>query len=114
MSLGNGVWVIALAAMALCSARAWRRIDANAWAPLQWAPDGFPLLRCRREFVVTFTPVLSMTAGLQLADGVRDGQIYGPGWAALRLIAPVLLAIAHHLHLTAVVATLKAEGGLKA
>ena len=33
--------------MAWCSARAWRRMDAEAWAPLQWGRDGRPVMRAQ-------------------------------------------------------------------
>lgn len=112
-ALADGIWALALAAMALCSARAWRRIDAEAWAPLQWDRDGRPVMRAQRDLAVAFTPIAATVGGLLLAAGARLGDPSETGWVALRLIAPLLLVIAHQLHLKGALKTLKAEGGLR-
>jgi hypothetical protein len=107
------VWTAALAVMVLCSARAWRRMDAEAWAPLQWGRDGRPVMRAQRDLAVAFTPMVAMASGLLLAAGARLGDSSETGWAALRLVAPILLAITHQVHLKGALKTLKAEGGLR-
>lgn len=112
-ALADGVWALALAVMTLCSIRAWRRMDAEAWAPLQWARDGRPVMRAQRDLAVAFTPLVAMAAGLLLAAGARLGDASETGWVALRLAAPVLLAISHQIHLKGALKTLKAEGGLR-
>jgi hypothetical protein len=112
-ALADGVWAVALIVMALCSARAWRRMDSEAWAPLQWGRDGQPLMRAQRDLAVAFTPMVAMAGGLLLAAGARLGDASQTGWVALRLAAPVLLAIAHQMHLKGALKTLKAEGGLR-
>jgi hypothetical protein len=106
------VWAAALAVMALCSARAWRRMDAEAWAPLQWNRHGKPVMRAQRDLAVAFTPMAAMAGGLLLAAGARLGDP-STGWALTRLIAPLLLAVAHQAHLRGALTTLKAEGGLR-
>lgn len=113
IELADAVWAIAIAVMALCSARAWRRMDAGAWAPLQWDRDGQPVMRAQRDLAVTFTPLAAMAGGLLLAAGARLGDPSETGWAATRLAAPLLLAIAHQAHLLGALKTLKAEGGLR-
>ena len=112
-ALADGVWAAALAVMTLCSARAWRRMDAEAWAPLQWGRDGRPMMRAQRDLAVAFTPMVAMAAGLLLAAGARLGDPSEIGWAALRLSAPLLLVITHQMHLKGALKTLKAEGGLR-
>ena len=112
-ALADGVWAVALVVMILCSVRAWRRMDAEAWAPLQWGRDGRPVMRAQRDLAVAFTPMVAMASGLLLAAGARLGDPSQTGWAALRLAAPVLLAITHQMHLKGALKTLKAEGGLR-
>jgi hypothetical protein len=111
--LADGVWAAALMVMVMCSVRAWRRIDAEAWAPLQWGRDGRPVMRAQRDLAVAFTPLVAMAGGLLLAAGARLGDPSEPGWAALRLAAPIVLAITHQLHMKGALKTLKAEGGLR-
>ena len=113
-ALADGVWAAALIVMALCSVRAWRRIDAEAWAPLQWNRHGKPVMRAQRDLAVAFTPLAAMAGGLLLAAGARLGDPSETGWAVTRLLAPLLLAIAHQAHLRGALKTLKAEGGLRA
>ena len=48
------------------------------------------------------------------STGARLGDPSQTGWVTLRLVAPVLLAITHQLHLKGALKTLKAEGGLRA
>jgi hypothetical protein len=112
-ALADGVWAVALVVMAWCSARAWRRMDAETRAPLQWSRDGRPLVRAQRDLAVTITPLAAMAAGLLLAAGARLGDPSQIGWVVLRLIAPVLLAVAHEVHLNGALKTLKAEGRLR-
>jgi hypothetical protein len=112
-ALADGVWAAALLVMAVCSARAWRRMDAEAWAPLQWGRDGRPVMRAQRDLAVAFTPMVAMASGLLLAAGARLGDPSETGWAVLRLTTPLLLMIAHQMHLKGALKTLKAEGGLR-
>jgi hypothetical protein len=112
-ALADGVWAAALMVMVLCSARAWRRMDAAAWAPLQWGRDGRPVMRAQRDLAVAFTPMVAMAGGLLLAAGARLGDPSEVGWVTVRLAAPVLLMITHQLHLKNALKTLKAEGGLR-
>jgi hypothetical protein len=112
-ALADGVWTAALLVMMACSARAWRRMDAEAWAPLQWSRDGRPVMRAQRDLAVAFTPLVAIAAGLLMAAGARLGDPSQTGWVALRLVAPVLLMIAHQAHLGGALKTLKAEGGLR-
>jgi hypothetical protein len=114
VGLADAVWALALVAMALCSVHAWRRMDAEAWAPLQWTRDGRPLMRAQRDLVVAFTPMAALAAGLLLAAGARLGDPSQIGWDLVRLAAPLLLVAAHQLHLDGVIKTLKHEGGLRA
>ena len=111
--LADGVWAAAMVVMILCSARAWRRMTADAWAPLQWGRDGRPVMRAQRDLAVAFTPMVAMAGGLLLAAGARLGDPSQTGWVALRLVAPVLLAITHQMHLKGALKTLKAEGALR-
>jgi len=112
-ALADGVWTAAIVVMMLCSARAWRRMDAEAWAPLQWSRDGRPVMRAQRDLAVAFTPLVAMAAGLLMAAGARLGDASETGWTAVRLVAPVMLVLAHQAHLRGALKTLKAEGGLK-
>ena len=112
-ALADGVWAAALLVMALCSLRAWRRIDAEAWAPLQWGRDGRPVMRAQRDLAVGFTPLVAMAGGLLLAAGARLGDGSQIGWTLIRLTAPVMLAVLHQAHMRGAVKTLKAEGGLR-
>jgi len=112
-ALADGVWAVALVVMTLCSARAWRQMDAEAWAPLQWGRDGQPVMRAQRDLAVAFTPLVAMAGGLLFAAGARLGDPSEIGWVALRLTAPLLLAISHQMHLNSALKTLKAEGGLR-
>ena len=112
-ALADGVWAGALLVMALCSLRAWRRMDAEAWAPLQWGRDGRPVMRAQRDLAVGFTPLVAMAGGLLLAAGARLGDDSQIGWTLIRLAAPVMLAILHQAHMKGAVKTLKAEGGLR-
>lgn len=112
-ALADGVWALALMVMTLCSVRAWRRMDAEAWAPLQWGRDGQPVMRAQRDLAVAFTPLVAVAGGLLLAAGARLGDPSETGWVAVRLITPVLLAVAHQMHLKGALKTLKAEGGLR-
>ncbi len=111
--LADVVWALSVAAMILVSAKAWRRIDAEAWAPLQWSRDGRPLMRAQRDLAVAFTPLVALAGGLLLAAGARLGDPSETGWVALRLAAPVFLAAFHYLHMQGALKTLKAEGGLR-
>jgi hypothetical protein len=112
-ALADGVWAGALLVMALCSLRAWRRMGAEAWAPLQWGRDGRPVMRAQRDLAVAFTPVVAMAGGLLLAAGARLGGDSQTGWSLIRLAAPVMLAILHQVHMKGAVRTLKAEGALR-
>ena len=114
IGLADSVWAAALVVMALCSLRAWRRMDAEAWAPLQWNRHGKPLMRAQRDLAVAFTPLAAMAGGLLLAAGARLGDPSETGWTLVRLITPVLLVVAHQAHLKGALKTLKAEGGLRA
>jgi hypothetical protein len=113
LALADGVWAAALLVMALCSARAWRRMDAEAWAPLQWGRDGRPVMRAQRDLAVAFTPMVAMAGGLLLAAGARLGDDSQTSWTAIRLAAPVMLAVFHQLHMKGAMKTLKAEGALR-
>ncbi len=113
-ALADLVWAAAILVMVLCSVRAWRRMDAEAWAPLQWGRDGRPVMRAQRDLAVAFTPMAAMAGGLLLAAGARLGDPSETTWDLIRLSAPVLLAIAHQLHLKGALKTLKAEGALSA
>jgi hypothetical protein len=113
IGLADGVWAAALLVMALCSARAWRRMDAEAWAPLQWNRSGQPVMRAQRDLAVAFTPLVAMAGGLLLAAGARLGDPSQTGWALIRLIAPLALVVAHQAHLRGALKTLKVEGGLR-
>jgi hypothetical protein len=113
-ALADGVWATALLVMSLCSLRAWRRMDAEAWAPLQWNRDGQPVMRAQRDLAVAFTPLVAMAGGLLLAAGARLGDPSETGWVVLRLTAPILLMVMHQAHLKGALKTLKAEGGLRA
>ena len=113
-ALADLVWAAAILVMVLCSVRAWRRMDAEAWAPLQWGRDGRPVMRAQRDLAVGFTPMAAMAGGLLLAAGARLGDPSETTWDLIRLTAPVLLAIAHQLHLKGALKTLKAEGALSA
>jgi hypothetical protein len=112
-ALADGVWAAALLVMVLCSARAWRRMDAEAWAPLQWGRDGRPVMRAQRDLAVAFTPMVAMAGGLLLAAGARLGDPAQTGWTVIRLAAPLMLAILHQVHMRGAVKTLKAEGALR-
>jgi hypothetical protein len=112
-TLADVVWALSLMVMAACSARAWRRIDAEAWAPLQWGRDGRPVIRAQRDLAVAFTPMAALAGGLLLAAGARLGDPSQTGWVLVRLTAPVLLAAAHQVHLKGALNTLKAEGRLR-
>ena len=112
-ALADVVWTAALLMMALYSARAWRRMDAEAWAPLQWGPDGRPVMRAQRDLAVAFTPMVAAAGGLLMAAGARMGDPSQIGWVVVRLAAPVLLAGAHYAHLKGALVTLKAEGALR-
>ena len=46
-TLADSIWAAALLVMTLCSIRAWRRMDAAAWVPLQWGRDGQPVMRAQ-------------------------------------------------------------------
>ena len=113
-ALADLVWAAAILVMVTCSARAWRRMGAEAWAPLQWGRDGRPVMRAQRDLAVAFTPMAAMAGGLLLAAGARLGDPSETTWDLIRLTAPVLLAIAHQLHLKGALKTLKAEGALSA
>jgi len=112
-ALADGVWAAALMVMILCSARAWRRMDAESWPPLQWNRHGDPVMRAQRDLAVAFTPMAALAGGLLLAAGARLGDPSQTGWVLVRLAAPVLLATAHQMHLRGALKTLKAEGGLR-
>jgi hypothetical protein len=114
MGLADGVWAAAIVIMGLCSARAWRRMHPESWAPLQWSRDGRPMLRAQRDLAVAFTPMAALAGGLLLAAGARLGDPSETGWTLIRLAAPVLLAVAHQAHLGGALETLKAEGALRA
>jgi hypothetical protein len=111
-ALADGVWAGALLVMGLCSVRAWRRMDAEAWAPLQWGRDGTPVMRAQRDLAVAFTPMVAMAGGLLLAAGARLGDAQ-TGWTVIRLAAPVMLAVLHQAHMKGAMKTLKAEGALR-
>jgi hypothetical protein len=55
-----------------------------------------------------------MAGGLLLAAGARLGDPSEIGWVVLRLIAPVLLVVAHQAHLDGALKTLQTEGQLRA
>src|ERR1700744_670133 len=105
-ALADGVWAAALTVMVLCAARAWRRMDAEAWAPLQWGADGRPVMRAQRDLAVAFTPIVAAAGGLLLAAGARLGDPSETPWVLVRLTAPVLLAVAHQVHLRGALKTL--------
>ena len=109
-ALADGVWAAALMVMILCSARAWRRMDAEAWPPLQWGRDGDPVMRAQRDLAVAFTPMAALAGGLLLAAGARLGDPSQTGWVLVRLAAPVLLAAAHQMHLRGAAQTLEGRG----
>ncbi len=112
-ALADGIWALAIVAMGLCSVRAWRRIDAEAWAPLQWGRDGRPVMRAQRDLAVAFTPLVAMAGGLLLAAGARLGDPSQTGWTVIRLAAPIMLVVFHQAHMKGAVKTLKAEGALR-
>jgi hypothetical protein len=112
-ALADVVWAAALMVMIACSVRAWRRMDAAAWAPLQWSRDGRPVMRAQRDLAVAFTPLVAMAGGLLMAAGARLGDPSQTGWVVLRLLAPLVLVITHQVHLKGALKTLKAEGGLR-
>ena len=112
-ALADAVWALALLVMGWCSVRAWRRMDAEAWAPLQWNRHGDPVMRAQRDLAVAFTPMAALAGGLLLAAGARLGDPSETGWVLVRLAAPLLLAITHQVHMRGALKTLKAEGGLR-
>jgi hypothetical protein len=113
MAWADLVWGLSMAAMALCSLRAWRRIHPEAWAPLQWGRDGRPVMRAQRNLAVSFTPLAAVVGGLILAAGARLSGDESLGWMLTRLLAPLLLVVAHQAHLGSALKTLKVEGGLR-
>ena len=106
-------WSLCLGVMIALSLNAWSRIQPEALAPLQWGRDGRPIMRAQRGLAVAFTPLAATVAGLVLAAGERLSVVAEPGWIALRLIAPLLILIAHQAHLRSALKTLKVEGGLR-
>jgi hypothetical protein len=107
------MWSLCLGVMTALSLRAWRMIHPEAWTPLQWGRDGQPVMRAQRGLAVAFTPIAATVGGLMLAAGERMAGVAEPGWVAVRLIAPLLLVIAHQAHLDSALDTLKTEGGLR-
>ncbi len=107
------VWSLCLGVMIALSLNAWRRIHPQALAPLQWGRDGQPVMRAGRSLAVAFTPLAATVGGLVLAAGERLSAAAEPGWMAVRLIAPLLILIAHQAHLRSALKTLKVEGGLR-
>ena len=107
------LWSVCLGAMAGMSLRAWRRVDREAWVPLQWGRDGRPVMRAQRGLALAFTPMAATIGGLLLAACERVAGASDPAWTVVRLIAPLLLLAAHRSHLGHAVATLKVEGGLR-
>ena len=110
----DGLWAVCLGLMAFVSLQAWRRIQPQAWTPLQWGRDGKPVMRAQRNLAVAFTPLAAAVAGLMMAAGERMAGEPSDGWMALRMVAPVLLVVAHRAHLSSALKTLAVEGGLKA
>ena len=109
----DGVWSLCLGLMTALSLLAWRRIHPEAMAPLQWGRDGKPIMRAGRSLAVGFTPLVATVGGLMLAAGERLSAVPEPGWMAVRLVAPLLILVAHQAHLRSALKTLKVEGGLR-
>ena len=107
------IWSLCLGIMIALSLKAWSRIHPEALTPLQWGRDGRPIMRAQRGLAVAFTPLAATVAGLVLAAGERMSATAEPGWMAVRLIAPLLILIAHQAHLRSALKTLKVEGGLR-
>ena len=107
------IWSLCLGIMIALSLNARSRIHPEALTPLQWGRDGRPIMRAQRGLAVAFTPLAATAAGLVLAAGERMSATAEPGWMAVRLIAPLLILIAHQAHLRSALKTLKVEGGLR-
>ena len=107
------LWSVCLGVMTGLSLRTWRQVDSAAWVPLQWGRDGKPVMRAQRSLALAFTPMAATVAGLLLAASERLSGGVEPGWTVVRVIAPLLLLVAHRSHLSHALKTLKVEGGLR-
>jgi uncharacterized membrane protein len=103
-AMADTAWMLALAAMAMGSLKAWRAIPPGAWVPLQWGAEGVPSMMTSRSLAVLFTPVSAVVGGLLLAAGERLAGPEAPhGLTLLRFIAPVFLVFAHRAYLSGAV-----------
>lgn len=103
-ALADTVWMLALGAMSVRSLRSHAALPQGAMLPLQWGPDGEPVMMAQRDLAVLFTPMAALLGGLLLAAGERlAGGDAGPGLMLVRFAAPVALVFAHVAHLRAAV-----------
>ena len=115
--VGDGLWIIALSIMAQATRSAWGQMTPETSVPLQFALNGKPTLRVKRNLALMLFPTLAFFLGLALVAFNR-GAASDPQQAILlfgvRATAAALIAVAHLRWLSAALKLLASEGALKA
>jgi hypothetical protein len=113
---GDALWIIALSIMAGGSRSAWGRIAPETKIPLQFAQNGAPTWRFRRNIALIAFPAIAFVVGVLLVLFNRNVAA-NPNTALIffgvRATVAALFAIMHLRWLTAALELLDREGLLK-
>ena len=114
--LGDALWIIALSIMASTTLAAWKRIDPETTVPLQFALNGKPTVRLRRNLALPLIPTAAFVLGVVLVMANRNAAA-DPQQAVIlfgvRATAAALIAVGHLRWLKAALDQLESEGALK-
>ena len=114
--IGDALWIIALSIMASATRMAWGRMTPETRVPLQFALNGKPTLRLKRNLALLLIPTAAFFLGLALVAFNRNAAnnleqsviLFG-----VRATAAALIAVGHLRWLKAALELLESEGALK-
>ncbi|MDP1615957.1 hypothetical protein [Phenylobacterium sp.] len=114
--VGDALWILSLSIMASASRGAWKRIDPQTTLPMQFARDGRPVLRLKRNIALLLVPTLGFLISLLL---LGQNRATPPGTPEALILFGVratlagLFALVHLRWLSAALAQLDQEGALR-
>ena len=113
---GDALWIIALSIMASSTRMAWGRMEPEVRVPMQFALNGNPTFRLKRNLALLIIPVAAFVLGLALVAFNRNAASNMEQAVVLfgvRATAAALITVAHLRWLKAALDLLESEGALK-
>jgi type IV secretory pathway TrbD component len=114
---GDVLWILALSIMASASRTAWARMAPETRVPMQFALNGAPTWRLKRNLALVLVPAVAFVVGIVLVLANREIVAQGGPNAViifgLRATVAALFAVLHLRWLRAALNVLEGEGALR-